>query len=91
VDLHGGRLSHGGGPNSFAIQEREQDFSTTRLEAVLFFIDLITILAWNTLRHRLILQMATSVIASFLKHIRLKFNKIQQQLMGLAQLGCAPD
>ena len=37
----------------------------TKLEAVLFFIDLITIFARNTLHSRLIRQMATSVIASF--------------------------
>jgi hypothetical protein len=49
----------------------------TKLEAVRFFIDLITIFARNTLHCRLILQMATSVIAILLKCFRLKFNKIQ--------------
>ena len=63
----------------------------TKLEAVLFFTDLITIFARNTLHSRLFLQMATSVMLILLKLFRLKFNKIQQELKGQACLfGCAP-
>jgi hypothetical protein len=52
----------------------------TKLEAVLFFIDLITIFTRKTRQCGLFLQMATCVIALFLEHFRLKFNKIQSEL-----------
>jgi hypothetical protein len=51
----------------------------TRLEAVHFFIDPITIFARNTLHSRLARQMATSVIALFLSHFGPKLNKIRQE------------
>ena len=53
----------------------------TKLEAVLFFIDLITIFAGNTPHSRLIPQMATRVMAPLIKHFRLKFNKINKNYM----------
>ncbi len=61
----------------FVIQACQWKLSVTKLEAVLFFTDLITIFARNTLHFRLILQMATRVIRTVLPHFRLKFNKIQ--------------
>jgi hypothetical protein len=59
----------------------------TKLEAVLSFIDLITILTRNNLCFRLILQMAISVIRTVLPHFRPKFNQIQQELTGLRIIG----
>jgi hypothetical protein len=46
----------------------------TKLEAILFFNDLITILAWTSRVSGLIRQMATSVIRMLLKHSHGGFN-----------------
>jgi len=54
----------------------------TKLEAVLFFIDLITIFARKTLQFRLFLQMAISVIRTVLQHFQHNFNQIQQEIDG---------
>ncbi|MGD0812459.1 MAG: hypothetical protein ABSA83_02550 [Verrucomicrobiota bacterium] len=74
IGPHGRRLSQGGDAMVSAQQQ-----AMTRLEAVHFFIDPITIFARNTLHSRLARQMATSVIALFLSHFGPKLNKIRQE------------
>ena len=82
IDLHGYRFSHRNGTKVFDIQTCQSKLSVTKLEAVLFFTDLITIFARKTLQLRLILQMAISVIRPVLQHFQHNFNQIQQEFDG---------
>jgi predicted Kef-type K+ transport protein len=74
MEAHAGKSSQVTESNIFSIRAWKQKLSLTKLEAVLFFIDLITIFVRKTLHSRPIRPMATSVILLVVKDEASRFN-----------------